>query len=100
VDVFSAGSSPEAAIHPAARATLEGHYGIDSTGLRPKPLRNFLGQPFDFVITVCDKAAEACPVFLVIQNEFIGALRIPLRSRMLTLRGGCSNTLPAAWQPG
>ena len=26
-------------------------------------MRDFLGQPFDFVITVCDKAAEACPVF-------------------------------------
>ena len=26
-------------------------------------MRDFLGQRFDFIITVCDKAAEACPVF-------------------------------------
>jgi hypothetical protein len=28
-----------------------------------EPMRDFLGQPFDFVITVCDKLTEACPVF-------------------------------------
>jgi len=63
VEVFSAGSAPEAAVHPAARATLERQYAIDSTGLRPKPMREFLGQPFDFVVTVCDKIAEECPTF-------------------------------------
>jgi protein-tyrosine-phosphatase len=63
IEVFSAGSAPEAGVHPAARATLGRQYGIDSTGLRPKPMRDFLGQPFDFVITVCDRVAEACPVF-------------------------------------
>ena len=63
VEVFSAGSAPEAAVHPTARATLERQYAIDCTRLRPKSMRDFLGQPFDFVITVCDKAAEACPVF-------------------------------------
>jgi protein-tyrosine-phosphatase len=63
VDVFSAGSAPQATIHPAARATLERHYAIDAAGLRTKPMKDFLGQRFDFVITVCDKVAEACPVF-------------------------------------
>ena len=32
-------------------------------GQRPKPLTRFLGQHFDYVITVCDRAAETCPVF-------------------------------------
>ena len=63
VDVVSAGSAPEKTIHPSTRATLERQYSIDCTGLRPKPIRDFLGQRFDFVITVCDKAAEACPSF-------------------------------------
>ena len=42
---------------------MEHTYGIDTAGLRPKPTSDFLGQRFDFVITVCDKAAERCPVF-------------------------------------
>ena len=50
VDVYSAGTAPEAAIHPGARATLERKFAIDSSGQRPKPMRDFLGQPFDFVI--------------------------------------------------
>lgn len=63
VDVVSAGSAPQATIHPAAKWTLERHYAIDAAGLRPKPIEDFLDQHFDFVITVCDKAAEACPCF-------------------------------------
>ena len=62
-DVCSAGSSPQPAVHPLARSTLEQRYGIDTADLRPKSMRDFLEQPFDFIITVCDKAAEACPVF-------------------------------------
>ena len=37
--------------------------GIDWSGARSKSVREFLGQPFDYVITVCDDAREACPVF-------------------------------------
>ena len=36
---------------------------IDISGQRSKPLAEFEGQAFDFVITVCDKAREECPVF-------------------------------------
>jgi arsenate reductase len=37
--------------------------GLDVTEARSKSVHEFLGQPFDYVITVCDRAREACPVF-------------------------------------
>jgi len=37
--------------------------GVDISGHRSKSLDEFLGQPFDYVITVCDNAKEHCPVF-------------------------------------
>lgn len=37
--------------------------GIDITGHRSKSVDEFLGQEFDYVITVCDNANERCPVF-------------------------------------
>jgi arsenate reductase len=38
-------------------------YGIDISGRRSKSLQTFVGQPWDYVITVCDAANETCPVF-------------------------------------
>lgn len=62
LEVFSAGSAPAPAVHPlAVRAMAE--MGLDISAQRPKPLADFLGQPFDYVIAVCSKAAEACPFF-------------------------------------
>jgi arsenate reductase len=37
--------------------------GIDISGHRSKSVDEFIGQPLDFVITVCDNAKESCPVF-------------------------------------
>lgn len=37
--------------------------GIDIAGHRSKSVDEFVGQPFDYVITVCDNAKESCPVF-------------------------------------
>jgi len=37
--------------------------GIDISGHRSKNVDEFAGQPFDYVITVCDNARETCPVF-------------------------------------
>ena len=37
--------------------------GIDISNHRSKSLDEFLEQPFDFIITVCDNANENCPIF-------------------------------------
>lgn len=41
-----------------------GELDIDISGHRSKDVDEFEGQTFDYVITVCDKARECCPVFL------------------------------------
>ncbi len=61
-EVFSAGSQPSGQVHPGAVQAMA-EIGLDISGHRSKPLTQFLGQPFDYVLTVCDRAAEACPVF-------------------------------------
>lgn len=60
-DVFSAGAKP-ASVHPLAIEALH-EVGIDISGHRSKNLSEFVEQPFDYVITVCDNAAESCPFF-------------------------------------
>lgn len=37
--------------------------GIDWSGARAKSVTEFLDQPFDYVITVCHRARQVCPVF-------------------------------------
>jgi ArsR family transcriptional regulator, arsenate/arsenite/antimonite-responsive transcriptional repressor / arsenate reductase (thioredoxin) len=61
VEVFSAGSEPTS-IHPLAIKVMS-HRGIDLMTHRSKHLKEFLGQDFDYVITVCDRVRESCPVF-------------------------------------
>ncbi len=62
VEVHSAGTHPAERVHPlAVRALAE--LGLDLSGARPKPLELFLEEPWDLVVTVCDPAREACPVF-------------------------------------
>ena len=63
VDAFSAGSTPRESVHPLAVSTLRDKYGVDPGGLVPKSLTRFIGQPFDYIITVCDRSAESCPIF-------------------------------------
>jgi protein-tyrosine-phosphatase len=60
-EVVSAGVSPRG-VHPMTIAALD-KVGIDISGARSKAVGEFLGQRFDYVITVCDRAAEECPVF-------------------------------------
>lgn len=60
-DVFSAGTHPTR-IRAEAIAVLA-ELGIDASHQRSKSVDEFAGQPFDFVITVCDNARESCPVF-------------------------------------
>jgi len=63
VDVRSAGSAPRPEIHPFAREAVKKVFGLDMAGQRPKSMNEFLPERFDYVITVCDRAAEACPNF-------------------------------------
>lgn len=58
---FSAGTEVTR-VHPLALAALA-ERGIDRHGLSSKHLSDFVGQPFAVVITVCDRANDACPVF-------------------------------------
>ena len=58
---FSAGTEATQLRPLAIRAMNE--LGIDISGQESKALDRYLEQPFDKVITVCDQANEACPVF-------------------------------------
>lgn len=60
-EVFSAGTEATMVRPLAIRAMQE--LGIDISGQQSKTLARYLDQPFDQVITVCDQANEACPVF-------------------------------------
>jgi arsenate reductase (thioredoxin) len=58
----SAGSQPAAHVNPLAVEALERH-GYFWAGGRPRGLDGLSEQDWDFVITVCDRAKEACPFF-------------------------------------
>lgn len=59
---FSAGTQPSGYVHPLAIQVL-GELGIHHQG-ESKSTENFRGESFNVVITVCDDAAENCPVWL------------------------------------
>lgn len=61
VKVESAGTRPSVVNPMTVRVLAE--RGIDWSAARSNAMQEFLDQPFDRVITVCDEAAEACPVF-------------------------------------
>ena len=58
----SAGTKPAGYIHPKALTVLS-EIGIQHEG-RSKRAEEFQGESFDLVVTVCDSAAEECPVWL------------------------------------
>lgn len=60
-DVFSAGTDASRVRPLAIKAMNE--LDIDIAGQYSKTLARYLKEPFDIVITVCDTAAEACPIF-------------------------------------
>jgi arsenate reductase len=61
VEVVSAGTKPSH-VRPEAVAVM-GEIGIDISGQRSKSVDEFAGQKFDVIVTVCDNARDACPVF-------------------------------------
>ncbi len=59
--VNSAGTEPKG-INPFTIQVLA-ESGIDWSGARSKSVEEFLDQSFDYLITVCDRAKQSCPVF-------------------------------------
>src|SRR5215217_1360061 len=66
-EIMSAGTEATHVRPLAVRAMDE--VGVDISGQESKRLDRYLGQPFDYVITVCDDANEACPVFAGAKNR-------------------------------
>jgi arsenate reductase len=60
-EAFSAGTEPKG-VNPYTVCVLD-EICIDWSGARSKPLSQYLGRRFDYVITVCDRARRTCPSF-------------------------------------
>ncbi|HYI08912.1 MAG TPA: arsenate reductase ArsC [Thermoanaerobaculia bacterium] len=60
LEAVSAGSRPTGWVHPLAVRAL-GEIGIDHTAATSKSADQFINEPFDIVVTVCDSAAQDCP---------------------------------------
>ena len=60
-EVFSAGTQATAVRPEAIQVMAE--LGIDVSGQESKLLDRYLSESFDWVVTVCDRARESCPVF-------------------------------------
>ena len=74
-EVLSAGTKPSQVNPLAIKAMAE--IGLDIRQQRSKHLNEFIDQPFDYVLTVCDDAAETCPVSRATPSVYIGAFPIP-----------------------
>lgn len=61
-EAFSAGTNPAGFVHPIAITVLK-EIGIEHHGIS-KSIEQFRDVDFDLVVTVCDDAAENCPVWL------------------------------------
>jgi len=60
-DVVSAGTSPKG-VHPVTLEVLK-ESGIDASRQTSKDVSQFAERTFDYVITVCDRAKQQCPIF-------------------------------------
>jgi arsenate reductase len=62
-EAYSAGTVPAGYVHPLAIKAMT-ELGIDISHQRSKPVAEFRAAEFDLVITVCDDAAQNCPLWL------------------------------------
>jgi arsenate reductase len=76
---FSAGTHPQGYVHPLALRALE-EIGIHHQG-RSKSANEFKDADFDLVVTVCDSAAEECPVWLGKGRRLHRAFRDPFAAQ-------------------
>jgi arsenate reductase (thioredoxin) len=67
-EVHSAGTEATSVRPQAVSAMAE--VGVDLSGQESKTLERYLGEPFDYVVAVCDAVKEACPVFPGAKNHW------------------------------
>lgn len=67
VESFSAGTDPKG-VHPFTIRALA-DVGIDASGQASKHVRTLLKEKFDYVITVCDRAQESCPIWPGVKEQ-------------------------------
>jgi arsenate reductase len=60
-DVFSAGTAPKG-LHPNSIGVMK-EVGIDISHHTSKDIKTYVDEKFDYVISVCDRARQQCPVF-------------------------------------
>ena len=80
-DCFEAHSAGTEATHvrPLAISAMD-EIGVDISGQESKMLDRYLEEPFDYVITVCDDANEACPFFPGASNRLHWSFEDPSRA--------------------
>jgi arsenate reductase len=82
-EVFSAGTRPVGLNSNAIIVMRD--IGIDISQHRSKSVDDFVGQQFDYVITVCDNAREACPYFpggKAVHHNFEDPARVPSEQQL------------------
>ena len=62
LDVFSAGTKPAEKVNPMAVKVMD-EMGIELSSHTPKSVNQYIGQEWDYIITVCCGASESCPMF-------------------------------------
>ena len=77
-EVMSAGTEATH-VRPQAMKVMD-EIGVDISGQESKTLERYLGEPFDYVITVCDEANEACPFFPGATNRLHWSFEDPSRA--------------------
>ncbi len=77
-EVHSAGTEATSVRPEAVRVMAE--VGVDISSQESKTLERYLGESFEYVVTVCDDANEACPVFPGARNRLHWSFEDPSRA--------------------
>lgn len=77
-EVHSAGTEATL-VRPLAIDAMR-EIGVDISGQESKTLERYLGEPFEYVVTVCDDANEACPVFPGAKNRLHWSFEDPSKA--------------------
>jgi len=80
LDVQSAGSKPAGFVHPMAIRVMK-EVGIDISGHQSKHLNQFINEPIETLILVCDNVDQACPIFPGQVNRHQWGFADPARAR-------------------